>query len=223
MMLTRKQSGQTRWSVDKECFVDPKGNPIVDPDKVDFEALVAAIPTVCVWCKGLEEIPNYRQKVDEGIKKVIYASLEKKKKTVEEIVDESQKMVEEVKKADKKTEEEVAEKQEVVEEDQIQKAKETTVPKTEVTQIESSEMLNKSEHKTAEQCKKWMETCRACTEKDNNLRYRDIEFTKIERILKEKCHEMLENERVLKEKEKELTQKCEDLEKKQNFERKVFS
>ncbi|MFS7903787.1 hypothetical protein Hanom_Chr01g00028181 [Helianthus anomalus] len=86
-----------RWSVDKQCFVDLKGNPTVDPDKVDFEELVAAIPTVCVWCKGLKEIPNYRQKVDEGIKKVIYSSLEKKK-TVEEIVDESQKMVEEVKK-----------------------------------------------------------------------------------------------------------------------------
>ncbi|MFS8024973.1 hypothetical protein Hanom_Chr16g01469571 [Helianthus anomalus] len=29
-----------RWSQEKECFVDPIGNPTVDPDKVDFKALV---------------------------------------------------------------------------------------------------------------------------------------------------------------------------------------
>ncbi|KAJ0726641.1 putative transcription factor interactor and regulator CCHC(Zn) family [Helianthus annuus] len=78
-----------RWCEEKECYVDPKGNPTVDPDDVDFNALVAAIPTVGVWCKGLEEILRYREKVEEGIRKVIYTSLEKKKKTVEEIVDES--------------------------------------------------------------------------------------------------------------------------------------
>ncbi|MFS7918051.1 hypothetical protein Hanom_Chr03g00196371 [Helianthus anomalus] len=80
--------------------------------EVDFEALVAAIPTVGIWCKSLEEIPRYREKVEEGIKKVLYASLEKKKKkkTIEEIVDESQKVVDEVKKADEKDEEAVAEK-----------------------------------------------------------------------------------------------------------------
>ncbi|MFS7998476.1 hypothetical protein Hanom_Chr12g01154261 [Helianthus anomalus] len=99
-----------RWDAKRECFVDPKGNPIVDPDKVDFEALVAVIPTVGVWYKGLEEIPRYREKVEEDIKKVIYASLEKKK-TVEEIVDESQKLVDEVKKVDEKAKEDVAKKQ----------------------------------------------------------------------------------------------------------------
>ncbi|MFS7921211.1 hypothetical protein Hanom_Chr03g00234121 [Helianthus anomalus] len=73
----------------KECYVDPQRNPKFDPNEVDFEALVVAIPTVGVWCKGLEEIPRYREKVEEGIRKVIYANLEKKKNTVEEIVDES--------------------------------------------------------------------------------------------------------------------------------------
>ncbi|MFS7919970.1 hypothetical protein Hanom_Chr03g00218851 [Helianthus anomalus] len=163
----------SRWIFDKECFVDPKGNPIVDPDKVDFEALVAAIPTVGVWCKVLEEIPRYREEVEEGIRKVIYANLEKKKKkkkNVKEIVDESKKMVDEVKKADEKPVKAVAEKQQVAEEDQIQEMKEATMPNTKVTQNESSEILNKSEHKIAEQCKKCMETCRACTKKDNNLR-----------------------------------------------------
>ncbi|MFS7904365.1 hypothetical protein Hanom_Chr01g00035171 [Helianthus anomalus] len=118
-----KAKRENRWSKEKECFVDPKGNPTVDPQKVDFEARVAAIPTVGVWIKRLEEIPNYRQKVEEGIKKVIYASVEKKKKTVEEIVDESKKMVDEVKKTDAKADEVVTEKQQVSEESQKQTTK----------------------------------------------------------------------------------------------------
>ncbi|KAF5754545.1 putative transcription factor interactor and regulator CCHC(Zn) family [Helianthus annuus] len=137
-----------KWNKEKECFVDPQGNPTVDPMKVDFEALVAAIPTVSVWCKGFEEIPRYKEKVEEGIKKVIYASLEKKKKTVEEIVNESEKLVKEVKKADEKVEEAVEEKQQVIEEDQIQQVKETTVSITKVTtQIDSSDQSidNKAE------------------------------------------------------------------------------
>ncbi|KAM0012413.1 putative transcription factor interactor and regulator CCHC(Zn) family [Helianthus debilis subsp. tardiflorus] len=108
----KEATGANRWSEEKECFVDPNRNPTVDPNKVDFKALVAMIPTVRVWCKGLEEIPRYREKVEEGIRKVIFASVEKKKKkkkkkkkTVEEIVDESQKLVDEVKKADEKAEE----------------------------------------------------------------------------------------------------------------------
>ncbi|MFS7998997.1 hypothetical protein Hanom_Chr12g01160761 [Helianthus anomalus] len=68
-----------RWSKEKECFMNPQGNPTVDLDKVDFEALVDAIPTVNVWCKGLEEIPRNKEKVEEGIKNVIYASLETKR------------------------------------------------------------------------------------------------------------------------------------------------
>ncbi|KAJ0763777.1 putative transcription factor interactor and regulator CCHC(Zn) family [Helianthus annuus] len=39
-----------RWDVEKECYVDSKGNTTVDPDEADFEALVATIPTIDVWC-----------------------------------------------------------------------------------------------------------------------------------------------------------------------------
>ncbi|MFS8024247.1 putative transcription factor interactor and regulator CCHC(Zn) family [Helianthus anomalus] len=153
-----------RWSEEKECFIDPKENPIVDPKKVDFKALVAAIPTVGVWCKGLEEILNYRQKVDEGIKKVIYASLEKKKMTVEEIVDESKKMKEEIlKKATNKT----------PEEDQIEVTIQTETNKSSDT-AKSTDKIDEIENKTDQQCRKCMETCSACTEKDRNLRSRDI-------------------------------------------------
>ncbi|MFS7937066.1 hypothetical protein Hanom_Chr05g00423151 [Helianthus anomalus] len=47
-----------RWDIEKDKYVDPKGNRTADPDEVDFEALVAAIPTVGVWCRGIREIPH---------------------------------------------------------------------------------------------------------------------------------------------------------------------
>ncbi|KAJ0604016.1 putative transcription factor interactor and regulator CCHC(Zn) family [Helianthus annuus] len=120
-------SRENRWDAKRECFVDPQGNPAVDPQKVDFEALVAAIPTARVWDARLENNPNYRKEVEEGIRKVIYASVEKKKKTVEEIVDESQKMVTDLKKTTEKAgdeklkssaEEAVIEKEQMIAEDQ---------------------------------------------------------------------------------------------------------
>ncbi|MFS7948267.1 hypothetical protein Hanom_Chr06g00557951 [Helianthus anomalus] len=49
-------------SKEKECFVDPQGNPAVDPEKVDFKELVAAIPTVSVWCKGLRGFSKIQRK-----------------------------------------------------------------------------------------------------------------------------------------------------------------
>ncbi|MFS7911808.1 hypothetical protein Hanom_Chr02g00122421 [Helianthus anomalus] len=94
------------------------------------------------------------------------------------------------------------------------------------TQTNSSESSNKdesmgnndengkqSEDKNDVQCRKCMKTCRACAEKDENLKSRDIEFTKIENVFKTKYKEMFENEEVLKQKVEKLTIKCQDFEK----------
>ncbi|MFS7937062.1 hypothetical protein Hanom_Chr05g00423091 [Helianthus anomalus] len=62
-----------------------------------------------------------------------------------------------------------------------------------------------------------MEMCKSCTEKDNNLRSRDIEFTKIEKIFKEKCNEMLENEKFLKQENEKLNRNAKFLKKKTKF------
>ncbi|KAJ0780763.1 hypothetical protein HanPI659440_Chr06g0241461 [Helianthus annuus] len=189
-----------RWSKEKECYVDPQGNSTVDPKKVDLQALIAAIPTVSVWCKGLREILRYKEKVEEGIKKVIYASLEKKKKkkTVEEIVEESNKLVNEL----KQTSEEGV----ITEKIQTEPIKSSNTNK-----IDENE--NKSENKAEQQCKKCMETCSACTEKDEKLKIRDIEFTKIEKIFKNKSHEMIESEKFLKQENEKMKQKSDELEK----------
>ncbi|MFS8031929.1 hypothetical protein Hanom_Chr17g01551641 [Helianthus anomalus] len=65
----------------------------------------------------------------------------------------------------------------------------------------------KPENKNEVLCRKCMESCSACIEKDENLKSRNIEFIKIENLFKEKCKEMFENEKILKQKEEELTLK----------------
>ncbi|MFS7985116.1 hypothetical protein Hanom_Chr11g00994691 [Helianthus anomalus] len=65
-----------------------------------------------------------------------------------------------------------------------------TTEKIQTESIKSSntnkidENENKSENKAEQQCKKCMETCSACTKKDDKFKIRDIEFTKIENIFK---------------------------------------
>ncbi|MFS7954105.1 hypothetical protein Hanom_Chr07g00626421 [Helianthus anomalus] len=71
----------------------------------------------------------------------------------------------------------------------------------------NDEIGEKSDNKNEVQYKKYMETCSVCTTKDENLRSRNIEFTKIENLFKEKCKEMFENEKILKQQEEELTHK----------------
>ncbi|MFS8002397.1 hypothetical protein Hanom_Chr13g01201611 [Helianthus anomalus] len=71
---------------ERKCFIDTQGNPTVDPDMVDFKALVAAIPTGGVYPAKIRENPNYKKEAEEGIRKVFFASVEKKKH-VEEILE----------------------------------------------------------------------------------------------------------------------------------------
>ncbi|KAF5809780.1 putative transcription factor interactor and regulator CCHC(Zn) family [Helianthus annuus] len=86
---------ENRWDDERKCFLDPQGNPTIDPNVVDFKALVGAIPTAGVFYSKIKEDLKYEKEVEEGIRRVIYASMEKKK-SVEEIVDESKKLKEEI-------------------------------------------------------------------------------------------------------------------------------
>ncbi|KAJ0902935.1 putative transcription factor interactor and regulator CCHC(Zn) family [Helianthus annuus] len=134
---------------------------------------------------------------------------ERMKKNVEELVDDLKKVAEEVKMESSVEVNDgagIVEKEMKSETDQAQTEAKVEVPITEVKT--ESEIL-----KTVEQCKKCMETCSACTEKDEKFRTRDLEFTKIEEVFKNKCKEMLENEKVLKDNDEKITQKCKNLEK----------
>ncbi|KAJ0669546.1 putative transcription factor interactor and regulator CCHC(Zn) family [Helianthus annuus] len=51
-----------KWDDERKCFVDPQGNPAVDPDLVDFKAPVAPIPIAGVFIQGSKMIRTMRKK-----------------------------------------------------------------------------------------------------------------------------------------------------------------
>ncbi|MFS8024219.1 hypothetical protein Hanom_Chr16g01460651 [Helianthus anomalus] len=97
-----------RWDDERKCYLNPQGNPTVDPMNVDFDALLAAIPTFVEFYSKIKVDKNLVEEVEKHIEKVINASLEKSKETLkkndEETIDESQKkMTENLKKTTDKT------------------------------------------------------------------------------------------------------------------------
>ncbi|MFS7914343.1 hypothetical protein Hanom_Chr02g00152271 [Helianthus anomalus] len=145
--------------------------------------------------------------MEKHIKEVMYESVEKvaeMKRKKEEIIEENvDKMVDKMK---IKTEEPV-------------KSEKTDV-NTQLSLLSRQTKMNQwviilklVNNLIIELCRKCMETCRVYAEKDENLKSRDIEFTKIETVFKAKCKEMFENEEVLKQKVAKLTLKCQDFEK----------
>ncbi|MFS7935128.1 hypothetical protein Hanom_Chr05g00399831 [Helianthus anomalus] len=88
----------------------------------------------------------------------------------------------------------IDEKQQVKEEDHKQTAKEAEVPKTKViTQIESSESLDKTENKTDKQCKKCMETRNLVLKRMKILKSEIRNFLKLKKFSKinaKKCFKM---------------------------------
>ncbi|XP_022041186.1 myosin-7-like [Helianthus annuus] len=199
-----------RWDAERECYLDPQGNPVVDPRKVDFDAVANIFPDRDTFHTRRLSKKDYEANLFKRLKEVFEASLPKvmelRKKKEEEI----EKLVEEV----KKTARDVDEKND---EDQKLTTEESNVPdETEVKILtESSELLNNDQNvdKTEDKCRNCIEMCKACTEKDEKLKSKDIELNKIETIFKIKCKEVIENEEVLKQKIEELTLKCQDFEK----------
>ncbi|KAF5809845.1 putative transcription factor interactor and regulator CCHC(Zn) family [Helianthus annuus] len=160
--------------------------------------------------KNVEEMVDNLKKVAEEVETETV-----KVEVVKEAVTEEQQFEEEVKKEEKNEnldagndgeEVSIEEKQDDADQMQTKAAEDTEVPITEVHS--DSEVL-----KPIEQCKKCMEPCRACTEKDEQFRTRELEFTKIENIFKKKCKEMLEKEKVFNENDEKLSGKCTKLEK----------
>ncbi|MFS8020088.1 hypothetical protein Hanom_Chr15g01411431 [Helianthus anomalus] len=202
-----------RYDKKRECYINKNGDPVVHKREMVYKDVLADIPLSDEYYSNVTKDKTYLKRLDKIIRDVMTTSLKKRdkermKKNVDELVKDLKKVAEKEKKEDKGADDveveslvevddadEVGEEQQKSEADQTQTAKKVEVPITEVnTSTESFEVLNK----TDEQCKKCIETCSACTEKDEKFRTRDLEFTKIEKVFKEKCKEMLENEKVLK-------------------------
>ncbi|MFS8009221.1 hypothetical protein Hanom_Chr14g01282131 [Helianthus anomalus] len=127
------------------------------------------------------------------------------KKKKEEIIDEN---VEKIMMKLKVTTEEAVS----LEKTEVNNKIETTESLSQDKSTCNNEIGKQSEVKNDVHCRKCMETCRVCVEKDENLKSKDIEFTKIESVFKAKGKEMFKNEEVLKQKVEKLTLKCQDFE-----------
>ncbi|MFS7888701.1 hypothetical protein Hanom_Chr00s000001g01598221 [Helianthus anomalus] len=149
-----------RWGDERKCYLDPQGNPVTDPNTVDFAELLTTIPTTAKL---------YSKKKGEFVKMI-----------VQETTDESQeRMAENQKKKSDKTE--------------VKTQTESPESLNQVKSMDKNDENDKqSKNRNEEQCRKCMQSCSACTEKDEMLKSRDAEFTKIENVFKEKCKEFLE-------------------------------
>ncbi|MFS7962623.1 hypothetical protein Hanom_Chr08g00728831 [Helianthus anomalus] len=63
-----------RWDAERECYLDPQGNPVVDPNKVKFDDVVAVIAT-CHTRRSIKK--DYEENLYKPINEVFYASLTK--------------------------------------------------------------------------------------------------------------------------------------------------
>ncbi|MFS7946565.1 hypothetical protein Hanom_Chr06g00537831 [Helianthus anomalus] len=94
-----------RWDAERDCFLDPQGNPMVDPKKVDFNAATAVFPTYQTFYTRRSLERYYEANLYKHLNEVFYASLPKvmdlKKKKEEDV----EKLVEEMKKTARKADE----------------------------------------------------------------------------------------------------------------------
>ncbi|KAF5813676.1 putative transcription factor interactor and regulator CCHC(Zn) family [Helianthus annuus] len=230
-----------RWDKKRECYYNREGELVVPKKGIIFEDVLLIIPSRAEYYRNVMKDDRYAKRHEKEIRYAMLSCLrkrdeEKMKKNVEEMVNNLKKVAEEVKTeaVEVKIEEEIVKKivvnetfeKAVTEEQQIGedvKKAEEEVKNENLEAVDDGEEKQDAKMKQTEaaentevpitECKKCMETCRACTEKDEQLRTRDLEFTKIENVFKEKCKEMLEKEKVFKENDEKLSEKCNKLEK----------
>ncbi|KAJ0836751.1 putative transcription factor interactor and regulator CCHC(Zn) family [Helianthus annuus] len=86
-----------RWSEELECYLDPYGNPVVDPAKVDFDAVTNAFPSEGVYNTKRLSDKNYLVEFMKELKEVFEASLPKVVEMKRRKEEDLKKMIEEVK------------------------------------------------------------------------------------------------------------------------------
>ncbi|XP_021986066.2 trichohyalin-like [Helianthus annuus] len=227
-----------RWNEELECYMDPRGNPVVDPSKVDLKAVTNLLPRQATFntrrLYNKEYFPDLEKKIREVCEESLPKMVEMKKRKEEELkkmikevkavaktaVEEEQKpeekqIAEEGQKVEKeqKIEEALKEgKEEKTVEDQKAETEESVFEETEVrksSDLSNAKIVNEKENK----CGNCIEMCKACTEKDDIIKTKDNDIVKLQNIFTIKCKEMIDKEEILKIKVEKLTQKCQGLEK----------
>ncbi|MFS7907080.1 putative transcription factor interactor and regulator CCHC(Zn) family [Helianthus anomalus] len=164
-----------RWNEELACYMDPQGNPVVDPSKVDFDVVTNLFPSEGTFnTKRLSDksyLPELMNKLREVFETSLPKVVEMKKRKEKEL----KKMIEEVKTVAKLA----------VEEDQKAKKEDLVLKENEVNKssdLSNVEIVDKNENK----CRNCIEVCKACTEKDDIIKIKDNEMNKLEDVLKMK-------------------------------------
>ncbi|KAJ0763807.1 hypothetical protein HanPI659440_Chr08g0285181 [Helianthus annuus] len=85
-----------RWNEELECYMDPRGNPVADPSKVDFEAVTNLLPRQATFNTRRLSDKAYLPDLEKKIREVCEASLPKVVEMKKRKEEELKKMIEEV-------------------------------------------------------------------------------------------------------------------------------
>ncbi|XP_022040499.1 uncharacterized protein LOC110943049 [Helianthus annuus] len=72
-----------RWSEELECYLDPYGNPVVDPAKVDFDAVTNAFPSEGVYNTKRLSDKNYLVEFMKELKEIFEIDAEEKTEKIQ--------------------------------------------------------------------------------------------------------------------------------------------
>ncbi|MFS7919986.1 hypothetical protein Hanom_Chr03g00219021 [Helianthus anomalus] len=105
-----------RWDKKRECYINHKGDPVVDSRKVVYNDALVVIPLPGEYCSKIEADKDYLEKMDKIIRVVMRVSLKKRdeermKQNVEKMVDELKKTEGKDDSEDEQNNEEVKEKE----------------------------------------------------------------------------------------------------------------
>ncbi|MFS8003579.1 hypothetical protein Hanom_Chr13g01215611 [Helianthus anomalus] len=189
MKIARKKLGEfkdiwteakdaERWDDERLCYLDPEWNIATDAKTIDFDALVKTIPTVE---KEHKDVIEAMKREEEAKKNPI--------KHIKEIIDVKQEMT--IEKLRKMADNALMAKQNEVE-----------IPTKSTESSNQVRSMNKNvenDKELDEQCRNFMEPCKACTEKEKALRSRNDKFTQMNNLLKEtsKKIDLLKDELIL--------------------------
>ncbi|XP_022019036.1 101 kDa malaria antigen-like [Helianthus annuus] len=112
-----------RWNAELECYMDPQGNPVVDPSKVDFDVVTNLFPDQDTYHTRRLSEKGYEADLMNKVKEIFEASLPKVVEMRKRKEQELEKLIEEVKRTTENADEEEQKK----EEDQKKKTEESQV------------------------------------------------------------------------------------------------
>ncbi|KAJ0604142.1 putative transcription factor interactor and regulator CCHC(Zn) family [Helianthus annuus] len=167
-----------RWNEELECYLDPQGNPVVDPEKVDFDAMIEEVKSVAKLAGEENHKAEEEQKPTEMEEKV-----EKIQET--KAADHAEVSITEVTESSELPDVDLVLEKENKCRNCIEKCK-ACIEKEEIIKTKDNEM-NKLENALKLKCKERIDTEQSLKLKVEKLTQKCHDFEKENKVLKEKC------------------------------------